>query len=74
MNLPSTPLFQYQSYLLRVWRDEPHPEASSPWRFSLEDPRTGVRRGFQNLELLMTFLNAQINESRFQDLDHSEGG
>ena len=64
MRLPNPPLSQYQSYLLRIWREEPHTKTSSPWRFSLEDPHTGFRRGFQDLELLMTFLVDQLQEKR----------
>jgi len=43
-------------YILRVWRTE------SPvltWRASLEDPRTGERIGFENLEHLFAFLMEQ---------------
>lgn len=48
----------YQSYLLRLWRvDE---DGHQVWRASLEDPRTGERRGFASLELLMEFLLFQI--------------
>ena len=54
----------YQSYLLRIWRDEPHEAENSPWRFSLEDPRTGARRGFRDLELLIDFLVVQLQERK----------
>jgi len=30
------------------------------WRFSLEDPRTGRRRGFASLEALVVFLQAEL--------------
>lgn len=64
MNLPKASPSSYQSYLLRIWREEPFAQAGSPWRFSLEDPRTGFRRGFQDLELLMDFLNDQLRERK----------
>lgn len=48
----------YLSYLLRLWRvDE---DGRQVWRASLEDPRTGERRGFTSLGQLMEFLLFQI--------------
>jgi hypothetical protein len=41
---------------------------------NLEDPHTGACRGFQNLELLMTFLRAQISESQSQDFKPKDRG
>lgn len=64
MDLQKSSLTHYQSYLLRIWRDEPHEAEYSPWRFSLENPRTGVRRGFQDLDLLMAFLVDQLQERK----------
>lgn len=54
---------EYQSYLLRLWRAG----ATGPkvWRASLENPRTGERLGFANLEQLFVFLmehTEQTNE------------
>ena len=47
----------YRSYLLRLWRvDE---DGGQAWRASLEDPHTGERRGFNNLDGLMEFLKSQ---------------
>ena len=69
-DLPS----QYQTYLLRIWRDHNRPDGASPWRFSLEDPHTGARQGFQDLELLMTFLRAQIDPPHSPDIPSKEGG
>ncbi len=65
---------QYQAYLLRIWRDDQRSKDDSPWRFSLEDPHTGARRGFQDLELLMTFLRAQIDAPLSQDVSNIDGG
>ena len=48
----------YLSYLLRLWRasgGDPH-----LWRASLEDPSTGERTGFSDLEALIAFLLTQI--------------
>ncbi len=44
----------YRSYLLRIWQADG--SAASGWRASLEDPRTGERVGFANLEQLFAFL------------------
>jgi hypothetical protein len=32
------------------------------WRFGLEDPRTGQRRGFVDLEMLMAALQQDMGE------------
>jgi len=44
----------YLSYLLRLWQITSGGELV--WRVSLEDPRTGERIGFANLEALFAFL------------------
>jgi len=49
---------RYYSYLLRLWQVD---GAGTPiWRASLEDPHTGERRGFPDLESLFAFLKEQI--------------
>lgn len=47
-------------FILRFWetRSLP-PDAPVTWRFSAQDPRTGERRGFADLDGLMAFLAAQ---------------
>jgi hypothetical protein len=51
----------YHAYLLRFWRAaEPPENGLHSWRFSLEDPHTSARRGFQDLNSLLLFLEAQI--------------
>jgi len=48
---------RYYSYLLRLWQVD---GAGSPiWRASLEDPHTGERRGFADLDSLFAFLKEQ---------------
>jgi hypothetical protein len=42
------------------------------WRFSLEDPRTGQRRGFASLEVLVAFLRTELLND--QDEPISSGG
>ena len=44
-------------YLLRCWHEDGgHPPPDDGWRFSLEDPHTGLRRGFPNLTALVAAL------------------
>jgi hypothetical protein len=48
---------RYRAYLLRCWAERsPDPAAPARWRFSLEDPRDGGRRGFADLAALTAFL------------------
>lgn len=51
----------YQAYLLRCWRErDRRPDGARVWRFILEDPRTGERRGFVGLDCLVAFLEAEM--------------
>jgi hypothetical protein len=50
----------YQAWLLRCWHE---PGAAGPgggWRFSLEDPHSGQRRGFASLERLVAALAHEL--------------
>jgi hypothetical protein len=51
----------YQSYLLTLWQERSR-DRNLPvvWRFSLEDPHTGRRRGFADLEALVASLKEEI--------------
>jgi hypothetical protein len=57
----------YQVYLLRLWRESISEDCPPVWRFSLEDPRSGRRRGFRDFEGLVAFLQAQIEEEGNED-------
>ena len=50
---------KYHSYLLRLWMDDVN--GKRVWRISLEDPFSGERRGFANLEDLCAYLEKKIN-------------
>ena len=51
----------YRVYVLRSWRERGAPDgAPAVWRFSLEDPHTGRRRGFADLEALMAALAQEM--------------
>ena len=54
----------YFSFLLRMWKVDG--EGVPTWRASLEDPRTGERIGFANLEALFVSLWQQIGETSNQ--------
>jgi hypothetical protein len=51
------PRKKYRSYLLRLWCEE---TLDPRWQASLEDPHTGERIGFANLEQLFAFLMDQV--------------
>lgn len=48
---------RYVSYLLRLWQVESRGQLV--WRASLEDARSGERRGFPDLEALFAYLREQ---------------
>jgi hypothetical protein len=48
---------RHHSYLLRFWQEE-------RWRFMLENPHSGEKRGFDSLETLVTFLEAELAGGR----------
>ena len=60
----------YQAYLLRLWRV--NTGYSMVWHASLEDSRTGERRGFADLSGMFAFLEDQTNG--FDQLTASEAG
>lgn len=58
----------YVAYLLRLW--QVGSGASAIWRASLDDPRTGERKGFADLASLYTYLSDQLKESS-SDVQHA---
>jgi len=52
---------RYVSYLLRLWQEQD--EQAAIWRFSLDDPRTGERVGFADVETLLRFLNERMSST-----------
>ena len=68
------PLFdkppRYRSYVLTIWEERGgDPDALVVWRFSLQDPRTGQRRGFASLEKVMAFLRTELLSNRDEPPD-----
>jgi hypothetical protein len=51
----------YRSYLLRFWQDGGEP--ASAWRFSLEDPHTGERLGFADVNQVLAFLTNTMGQA-----------
>ena len=52
---------RYRSYVLTFWEERSRdPDTPAVWRFSLQDPRTGQRRGFASLEEVMDFLRTEL--------------
>jgi hypothetical protein len=53
--------WNYQSYLLRLWRTTC--DRQTIWRASLENPHTGQRLGFASLEALFDHLRARTAQT-----------
>jgi len=51
---------KYRSYLLRLWEEDIN--GKQVWRISLENPFSGDRRGFANLNDLCAFLKDKMQE------------
>jgi hypothetical protein len=63
---------RYRSYLLAFWEERSRdPDGPVVWRFSLEDPRTGQRRGFAGPEALAAFLRAELSGGKDEPSDES---
>lgn len=64
----------YRSYLLTFWEERSlDSEAPAVWRFSLEDPRTGQRRGFADLEALKAALEQEIVGRQIDETEGQDG-
>ena len=56
---------RYRSYLLSFWEERGQdPDTPVVWRFSLQDPHTGQRRGFANLAALVATLEREMTGKR----------
>ena len=56
---------RYRAYLLRCWAEHgPSAPAPAVWRYSLEDPHTGERRGFPTLAAMVAFLEVAMAPGR----------
>jgi hypothetical protein len=68
---PSGQVQIYHSYLLRFW--EERGEDAGVWRFMLEEPQTGHRQGFADLESFVSWLRACVDEAAARPRS-SQGG
>ena len=51
---------RYETFIVQFW-EEPSQESPEPiWRFTMEDPRTGHRRGYTDFETLVEALRTQL--------------
>lgn len=65
MTQPNDPAPRYQSYLLRCWEvRSQQPDQPPTWRFSLQNPQTEQKHGFADLEELVDFLRAELDQNR----------
>lgn len=54
---------RYHTFLVTLWEERNQdPDLPSVWRFRLEDPRTGQRQGFANLQALLAILEQKMIE------------
>ena len=56
---------KYLAYMLRLWRVDTNGEVT--WRVSIEDPHTGERHGFTNLDRLFEFLKGETHDQVDRD-------
>jgi hypothetical protein len=61
----TTDTHRYRAYLLRLWQSGE--DETATWRALLEDPRTGERHGFADLNSLFVFLNEICRDTRSND-------
>ena len=55
---------RYRAFLLTLWEERGRDrESPQVWRFRLEDPRTGQRRGFASLEALVEALKQEMDDN-----------
>lgn len=56
--MPKT--LRYHSYLLRCWEED----APRRWRFMLENPHSGEKRGFEKCEEMLDFIENELAGER----------
>ncbi|HNB53194.1 MAG TPA: hypothetical protein PK530_14685 [Anaerolineales bacterium] len=64
MSSSETPTPRYHHFILQLRQELNQTAAESPvWRLSLEDPRTGERKGFRSVDEMAAFLKAWMQTS-----------
>lgn len=62
---------RYHVFVLRAWEERCAPAGLALWRFSVETPGTGHRRGFASLEAMVAYLsNLFSHPSLRKEKDH----
>jgi hypothetical protein len=62
---------EYRSYLLRLWVDDVNGKRA--WRISLENPFSGERRGFANLQDLCVYLKKKMQtKNEIQEVSNED--
>jgi hypothetical protein len=56
ISAPGSSNNSYHAYLLKIWLEHDCEMTVSAWRFSLEDAHSGTRRGFNDLDSLLVYL------------------
>jgi hypothetical protein len=54
----------YRAFLLRFWAEHGQAPDSFTWRFTLEDPHSGERQGFRDLEALVAWLRTEMRDEQ----------
>lgn len=67
MHTPTKP--RYRAFLLRLWEEDALKPPAEAWRFSLEDPHSGQKRGFASLAALVTFLEQEMSSEAVVRVD-----
>lgn len=58
----------YRSFLITMWQERSQDtDVSVVWRFRMEDPHTGQRRGFADLEALMAALQQEMDNNTIDE-------
>ena len=64
---------RYLPFLPTMWEERSqHPDWAPVWRFRLEDPRTGTRRGFATLEAPVSGLERILTDAEKEWLDRRQ--
>ena len=59
---------RYRSFIITMWQERIRDkDVSVVWRFRMEDPHTGHRRGFADLEALVAALQQEIDNSTAEE-------
>ncbi len=59
---------RYLSFLLRLWCTDQ--DGNETWRTSLEDPRTGEKRSFASLGLMVDYLKKKTQRIAWDEQDN----